>query len=418
MIYRVSAGVRSGEVNIPASKSYAHRQLICAALSKHKSIVKCDGISEDIRATLNCLQGMGAIINIDGENIEIEPIWNKLKGVAKMPCNESGSTLRFLISVVAALPVDAQIVMAEGLAGRPIEELVKVLRLHGVEVVQKGTELLVYGTLQPGEYRIRGDISSQYISGLLMALPLLEGTSRLVIEGAIESKDYISITEAVLINSGIRFEKTGNEYIIPGNQEYCVEQVQTVEQDWSNAAFFLCMGALSDKGIKVCEMPMDSAQGDRKILDILKAFGAKVENEDKALYVKKGKLIGQTIDAALIPDLVPTIAAVAAVSDGKTEIVNAGRLRIKESDRLMTTTNMLKALGADIEELEDGLVIAGRERLQGGEIDAANDHRIAMAAAVAACGCSGEVIVKGAECVRKSYPDFWNHLEKLEVANG
>ncbi len=433
MNYTVKAGFRSGCVSIPASKSYAHRQLICAALSNTNTEIYCDGFSKDILATAACLKALGAGIRIADDTISVTPLLRaggsaeaagKLEtdgeleaGGCILPAGESGSTLRFLLPVVAALGIPATFEMAEGLARRPVDELVRVMEEHGVTVTYGNCTISLRGRLTPGEFEIPGNVSSQYISGLLMAMPLLFGDSRLVITGNMESTAYINITEDTLKESGIRFTHTGQEYRVPGNQQYASKPKLTVEQDWSGAAFFLCMGALSEKGITLREMPLASRQGDKAILTVLKEMGAELQIDGNKVFVRRGALKGVTVDASAIPDLVPTIAALGSLCEGTTTITNARRLRIKESDRLKTTTNMLRALGASVTELEDGLIIQGAKNQAGGTIDACNDHRIAMAAAVAACGCTADVVVLGAECVSKSYPKFWDHLSGLEVSN-
>lgn len=472
MKYNVKPGSRSGNIEVPASKSVAHRLLICAALSKEKNTLICEGISKDVSATINCLNGLGAKIEIRNEKyLDIEPICkyekkeqtimhekkkDDIEQEHLLKCNESGSTLRFLLPVAAALGEKAFFQMADGLAVRPMDTLIDVLSAHGVKLCKEKNTIISEGQLIPGDYEIAGNISSQYISGLLFALPLLNGDSKLKITGSVESGDYIKMTEEILKLSGIYFEKNENEYKIPGNQQYKLNGMQTIERDWSNAAFFLCMGAVSEKGITIDGMKVDSVQGDRAIVDILRGFGANVEMTEKKITVKRScsepckeqeikrqtfnqreikqqeqnqhRLIQQradqsesesvaerTIDASGIPDLVPTISVLASVSCGTTKIINAGRLRIKESDRLKTTSSMLRALGANVEEQDDGLTIHGKEQLKGGIVDAANDHRIAMAAAVASCACTEEVVVLGAECVEKSFPAFWKLFEKLEV---
>lgn len=417
MNYKVKAGNRTGKVAIPASKSYAHRQLICAALSKTPTTIKCEGFSKDIVATAECLRALGADIVMQDDIIKVNPITNINKESIILPCNESGSTLRFLLPVVAALGVTATFEMAGGLAKRPVDELTNVMKEHGVTIEKGINTISVNGKMNPGEYIIPGNVSSQYISGLLFALPLLEGDSTLLISGTIESQGYIKITEDSLVKAGIVINKTESGYLISGNQTYSTKANTYVEQDWSGAAFFLCMGAMSPKGITVNEMPLESNQGDKEIMDVLKKFGANIDIKGNSITVRKGELKGISVDASKIPDLVPTIAALAALSDGTTNIYNAHRLRIKESDRLKTTTMMLQKLGAKVDEMEDGLVIEGKDQLFGGTIDACNDHRIAMAAAVAACGCKEEVIVLGSECIDKSFPGFWEQMEGLEVLN-
>lgn len=416
MNYTITAGMRSGEVAVPASKSCAHRQLICAALSAGQSVLSCDGISKDIEATVRCLTALGADIHRSKNAIRVDGGIQKTDKTAHLYCGESGSTLRFLLPLVGALGQSAVFHMEGKLPCRPLDALTAELTAHGMTVRQDADLLFCDGQLTVGAFTLPGNISSQYISGLLFALPLLPSSSTLSVTGKTESQQYIVLTEEALLQNGIAFEKSGNDYKIPAAQTYHAPQRVQIERDWSNAAFFLCMGALSERGITGKDLPLRSKQGDRQIVQLLQQFGAELTQSGNDLTVRKNALRGQTIDAAAIPDLVPTLAALAAGAEGTTIIKNAGRLRLKESDRLETTTQMLFSLGADIRQTEDGLVICGKPKLNGGTIDAANDHRIAMAAAVAAGLCSQPVTVLGAQCVEKSYPDFWRDLEALEVA--
>lgn len=420
MDYRIKHGIRTGNIKVPASKSYAHRMLISAALGNKNCIIECDGISKDIKATADCLTALGAKICIEASKISINPVDRAGKiseETIMLPCNESGSTLRFLTPVVGALGVKAAFVMQGKLAERPMAELTDELERHGMSFDRKDNILYCFGRLNSGEYSIPGNISSQYITGLLFALPLLEGDSILRVTGNMESADYVVMTEKVLEAAGVRVRMQDGVYHIKGSTIYNPPVESVVEGDWSNAAFYACMGAMSDNGVVLQHMRLDSCQGDRAIIEILKEFGADVQTSDNDIKISKGDLKGITVDAKPIPDLVPAISALAAYAEGTTRITNAGRLRMKESDRLKTTTDMLRSLGADITEYEDELVIVGMDGLDGGTADGANDHRIAMAAAVAACGCRADVTVLGAECVAKSYPDFWKDLESLTLVS-
>lgn len=417
MDYCVSCGTRTGQIAVPASKSYAHRLLISAALGDRSSVISCDGISKDIQATIDCLNALGAHIIVKSNIINVTPIDYKTSSDDEvvLPCNESGSTLRFLIPLVGALGKKAAFRMEGKLSERPLDELKNALSEHGMSFLQSGQVLKCGGKLTSGTFLIPGNISSQYISGLLFALPLLAGDSRIKVTGKTESEDYIKMTIQTITSMDIVIQITEDGYFVKGNQTYSPTHDMKVEKDWSNAAFFVCMGAMSRRGIGLEGMNIDSAQGDKRILEIVKLFGAKVGITDKLITVRKGDSAqSRIIDASTIPDLVPTIAALASVSEGKTTIVNARRLRFKESDRLMTTSTMLRNLGAEIAETDDGLIINGRERLAGGETETFNDHRIAMAAAVAAGGCMSNVIIKGCECTSKSYPMFFEDFEKLE----
>ena len=410
----VLPGPRRGSVTVPASKSQAHRLLICAALGKRETRIRLEGISDDIAATLRCLKALGANIAETGEGLRLRPRTAPM-GEAALPCGESGSTLRFLLPVLGALGQAGVFHMEGRLPERPLEPLASLLTEKGMRICREGPFLRCRGQLRPGSYEIPGDISSQFVSGLLMALPLLPGDSRLRVTGNVESADYIAMTEDALGASGIRWEKEGWIYRIPGGQKPALPPELTVERDWSAAAFFLVLGALSPGGVLVRDMDPDSRQGDRRALEILQRFGAEACQMPEGIAVRKGALHGIELDAAQIPDLVPVLSVLAAAAEGKTRIYRAARLRLKESDRLQTTAAMLRALGADIRETEDGLDIVGRKTLLGGSADAAGDHRIAMSAAVAAAAAEGPVTVLGAECVKKSYPRFWEDLEALEV---
>ena len=409
----IKPGERCGCVRIPASKSQAHRLLICAALGEKSCEIRCDGVSADIAATIACLNALGAGITVAEDRILVQPIREIPRGLCVLPCGESGSTLRFLLPVVGALGAKAVFHMEGRLPKRPLAPLDAELRAHGMGIRQEGERLYCDGELRPDAYRLPGNVSSQYISGLLLALPRLPGESSLIVTGAVESAAYITMTEDALRLSGIGFTKNGWEYRIPGDQKPRLPDTLTVESDWSNAAFFLSVGALSARGIKVMGLNPASSQGDRAVLDILRSFGAEIAEENGDILIRAGSLHGQTIDAAPIPDLIPVLSVVAAGAEGETRIVNASRLRLKESDRLKSTAAMLQALGAEVEELADGLIIRGKAKLAGGTVDACGDHRIAMSAAVASCLCEGKVTVCGSECVKKSYPRFWADWEAL-----
>lgn len=416
MIKTLQGGMRTGAVSIPASKSFAHRILICAALSDEASTVTCDGISKDIAATMKCLSALGASFQqTDGTAIRVTPGRPDGPETRHMYCGESGSTLRFLLPISAALGADVAFHMEGLLSKRPHKELIEQLELHGVRICQEGDILKCKGQLAPGEYVIPGGVSSQFISGLLFALPLLAGESRIRIVGRMESAAYVTMTEQAIKKAGITFVREGDTYIVPGNQRYHVSAALTVERDWSNAAFFLCLGGLSEQGVLVRGMDPESSQGDRKIIDVIRGFGASVEYTNGDYLVKKGNMVPQVIDASEIPDLVPVISVFALGAVGDTKIVNAARLRFKESDRLQSTAALINALGGKAEETEDGLVIHGTGALRDGTVDPVNDHRIAMAAAVAASLCDGTVTVTDAECVQKSYPAFWDDFGSMEV---
>lgn len=412
----VSPGPRTGSVRIPASKSQAHRLFICAALGAQPVALRCDGVSADIAATARCLSALGADITDDGAGtLRIVPIAGEMPAHADLFCGESGSTLRFLLPVVGALGADVTFHMEGRLPERPLSPLDAVLTAHGMTIRRAGALLHVSGQLRPGAYALPGDVSSQYISGLLMALPRLPGESTLAVTGRLESAGYIAMTEDALRLSGIRLQKRERTYTISGGQTARLPAQCHVEGDWSNAAFFLCMGALSPAGVTVTGLASDSSQGDRAVLDVLRRFGADVRETQDAVTVRRGALRGVTIDAAPIPDLIPVLSVVAALADGQTQIVNAARLRLKESDRLESTAAMLRALGAQVEVHDSGLTVTGQKVLTGGTVDPQHDHRIAMAAAAAASGSTAPVTVRDCACTDKSYPRFWTDLSALKT---
>lgn len=418
MDHTVEPGSRSGHITVPASKSYAHRLLICAALADAPAVIECDGISKDIEATIECLKALGAKIEVVHREINVDPKdFGKVStdgDVTTLNCGESGSTLRFLIPVVGALGINAVFNMEGRLKERPNTILTDELSKHGMSFKQEDNLLYVSGRLESGDFNIAGNISSQYVSGLLFALPVLSGKSTLTVTGEIESKSYIDMTEDVLESMDIEFDEyPENCYRIPGDQIYSSHGREVVERDWSNAAFFVCMGALSDKGITLDKLSISSKQGDRAILDIVKRFGAYVYVGDDSVTVKKKELKAIELDASNIPDLVPVVSVLAGLAEGTTKIYNAGRLRIKESDRLATTAKLINSLGGRATETNDGLLIEGVGCYKGGTVDAFKDHRIAMSAAVCACGAVSDITILGAECVSKSYPAFFLDFNRL-----
>ena len=378
-----------------ASKSDAHRALICSALCNEKCDVIMDTTSDDIIATKRCI-----------ESIKY--------GKQDFLCGESGSTFRFMIPIVAALGIEAHFYPEGRLPKRPLSPLYEELIRHGCTLSEQGeVPFIVKGKLLSGEYNIPGNVSSQFISGLLFALPMLGGDSTINVIGELQSEDYINMTISTLSKFGIVIKRIETGYFIKGNQKYISPGKYIIEGDWSNAAFPLVAGAFLEDGIKVTGLDINSVQGDKRIIDLLKESGAYVLIEGDEVTVKHGNLKGIDVDASMIPDMVPALSILAVKAEGRTHIYNAGRLRIKESDRLKTVTEVIKTLGGDIEELEEGLIIKGTGCLKGGKISSFNDHRIAMMAATASIICKEKVIIEGADAVNKSYPDFYKDLEML-----
>ena len=338
MNFVISPGARTGAVRIPASKSQAHRLLICAALGKAPVTVRCDGLNADILATAACLRALGANIAEQDGALRVEPVKAAPDGLCVLPCGESGSTLRFLLPVVGALGADAVFLREGRLPERPLEPLLSELVRGGMMFRSEGGKLFCSGKLAPGEYTLPGNISSQYISALLFALPRLAGDSALTITGARESEGYIAMTENALAQSSVRLFKTDSGYDIPGGQTYALPAAVKVEGDYSSAAFFLCMGALSRCGITVSGLRADSAQGDRAVLDILRTMGACAEEAAAGITVRRGTLHGAVIDAAPVPDLIPALCALAAAAEGETTEDGA-------ASTTLTATAMLRLSG-------------------------------------------------------------------------
>ena len=414
MDIRIVKPIQGGAVNVIASKSQAHRLLICAALADNETFIACRTTSQDIDATTRCLEALGAVVQRKPDGFFVTPIKQRAKSQGteyiELDCGESGSTLRFLLPVCGAFGFRVSFTMSGRLPERPLCALYDEMVSHGCILSEPGSSRLrCEGRLKNGAYTLPGNISSQYISGLLFALPLLVGDSLIRVTGALESRPYVDMTLDALRQFGISvYEEERQIFRIPGAQRGRSPKKACVEGDWSDAAFWLSAGAIGQNSVTCTGLNLDSQQGDRAIIELLERFGAQVSiDNDKVTVSSGGILRGIEIDAKDTPDLVPVLAAVASVAEGKTVIRNAGRLRIKESDRLRTVTASLSSLGADITETEDGLIIVGKKTLTGGETESYGDHRIAMTAAVISAVCSGPVLIKNAEAVNKSYPGFF-----------
>ena len=399
-----------GAVAAIPSKSEAHRLLICAALGDKKTEITCPQTNKDIEATAACLGALGAEIEYKDGIYTVNPIRTPLEN-AVLPCGESGSTLRFLIPLVCGLGVSASFKMEGRLPERPLSPLQEELESHGIRFEKNGNELQISGRLTGHDFTIAANVSSQFISGLLFMLTQVGG--KLTLTEKTESADYIEMTLQALTQFGASIQKTENGYSVQKEILHSPEKINT-NGDWSNAAFFLCAGCIGKKEITVTGLDINSAQGDKRVVDILRAFGAEIKIDNNNVTACPSELHGIAVDAAQIPDLVPILAVTACAAKGETRIYNAGRLRIKESDRLQTTKDLLCALGADVEITADGLIINGQNPLYGAAVDSANDHRIAMSAAVAATLCDSPVTLGTAEAVAKSYPAFWKDYEKLK----
>ena len=378
-----------GNINAIPSKSQAHRMLICAAFSDQPTTLICPETNRDIEATANCLTALGAGITWLSNGYRVKPI-EEVPFRASLPCQDSGSTLRFLLPIAGALGVDTVFQMTGRLPQRPLTPLWEEMERMGCTLTRPTADTIrCTGRLRSGEYAINGTVSSQFITGLLFALSLLPGQSRLQVLGKLESAPYVSMTLAAMERFGI----SCNDYCFPGNGRFHSPGTVTVEGDWSNAAFFLAAQALGSP-IQVGNLNPDSPQGDRVCARLLPEL--------------KDKL---TISAADIPDLVPILAVTAAANQGAV-FTDIGRLRLKESDRVASVIDMLRALGGQAEADDTTLTVYGTG-LHGGTVDSHNDHRIAMSAAIAATVCDSPVTILGAQCVEKSYPKFFTDYTSL-----
>ena len=407
---KLNPSALSGSVSAIPSKSDAHRLLICAALAEGETRLKLRGTSQDIDATAECLSSLGANI-IRGETETVVRGIDVLQTHSILDCGESGSTLRFLLPVAAALGADSVLIGRGRLPQRPIDGLVSALQGHGAEFDGMALPISLSGKLAAGRYAISGNVSSQYITGLLLALPLTGGDSEIRLTSPLVSKAYVDLTLSAMKRFGVHVDVTENGYHICGGQRYVSPGEISVEGDWSNAAFFLAAGAIGES-VSVTGLSADSSQPDARIIPLLRKFGAETETDGNTYRVYAVKLHGCTIDVDESPDLFPILAVTAAFAEGDTLLCNAARLRIKESDRIETTAELLRGLGGSVDVGEDYLVIHGGG-LKGGTISAAGDHRIAMAGAVAAAFAQGDVILTGAEACRKSYPTFFDDYARL-----
>lgn len=415
-----------GEVIIPPSKSMAHRAVISAALSNGECEITNLDYSDDIKATINGMRALGARIEEGERKIKVKGIFSnekneKLCEEALIDCKESGSTLRFLVPISLLFSGKKKFIGEGNLGKRPLTTYYNIFNDQKIEYDYKEGELdlRVNGTISASEFSLRGDISSQFITGLLFTLPLLKEDSKIIITSNLESKGYIDLTLDCMKTFGIEIINNDyKEFIIKGNQVYKAIDYR-VEGDYSQAAFFLSANALKNQ-VFVNGLNLESLQGDKEVIEILERMGSKFTFKDNKLINRNENGLNKTvIDGSQCPDIIPVLAAVAALSDGTTEIINSGRLRIKECDRLKAVTTELNKLGAKIEEKEDGLIIEGQKELQGGAtVWSWKDHRIAMTLAIAATNCKEPIVITDFECVAKSYPHFFEDYRSLGgVAN-
>lgn len=385
----IEPGKLSGTIAAIPSKSQAHRLLICAAFADKQTALICPDTNRDIEATADCLNALGAKTTRTSSGYDIIPI-SQIPQTAILNCCESGSTLRFMLPIAGALGVEATFLMEGRLPQRPLSPLWEELERMGC-ILSRPTENTVRcaGKLKSGSFTISGGVSSQFITGLLFAAALMDGDSRITVTGKLESAPYVTMTQKALSLFGV----DTNDFVIRGNQHLRSPGSLTVEGDWSNGAFWLAANALGSS-LNITNLDAGSAQGDRAVMEHLSALDSFA-----------------VIDATHTPDLIPILAVTAGAKKGA-KFVNCGRLRLKETDRLQTTAAMINHLGGKALIDGDSLIVEATG-YRGGTVDALNDHRIAMSAAIAATVCAGSVTVINAHEVKKSYPGFWEDYQNL-----
>lgn len=403
MIARIEKSELFGQVNIPSSKSASHRAIISAALSSGQSKIYCISLSDDIKATINALNCLGADIKINSDYILINGI-KKANENAVIDCKESGSTLRFLIPIAAALGVNATFIGCGRLPQRPLDDIINLLRENGIECNDR-LPLTIKGKLKSGKYHISGATSSQFITGLMYAMSVFDEQSEIIITDSLESKGYVDMTAQSLNDFSCNVEKTEFGYKVKGRP---VARDIYVEGDYSQAAFYLEAAALNSQ-IEIKGLLNNSLQGDKKCIDLFKEMGVDI-SFCESVKAKKGELNAIDIDASQIPDLVPALAVTLAFAKGKSVIYNAKRLRLKESDRLDAVAKNLNKMGIKTEQTEDSLTVFGGVA-HGADLDGFNDHRIVMAFSIALAKCGGSIT--DCEAINKSYPEFFEHFRLL-----
>ncbi len=399
----------SGEVQVPSSKSAAHRAIIAAAIAKGESRIDNVTLCDDIEATLSAISALGCkatqkdgCITVTGIDVPTQS--------AVIDCRESGSTLRFMIPVAAAYGTSARFVGKGRLPHRPIEDIISALTPAGVHFNRPENSYLplnISGKLDNSDVYIAGNVSSQYLTGLLFAKSITGG--KIALKTQLESAAYVSMTCQMIERFGGKVEINDGEYTLSGTLS---STNIAVEGDWSAAAFFFEAAALGSS-VSLIGLSPDSRQPDKACLDVFSKMGVGICYENGVYSLTPAKhLVATDMDASQCPDLVPAVAVAMAFAKGTSTIYNAARLRIKESDRLESVANGLKALGIETKLEKDKITIFGGKG-HGGTVDSANDHRIAMAFACAASAVDGEIIIKDAHSVSKSYPNFFEVYNSL-----
>ena len=413
MNIRVQPGRLCGTLAVIPSKSVAHRLLIAAALCDAPTRIACAGTSRDIEATARCLTALCADIGQDEAGFDVRPL-GVIQG-GQLFCGESGSTWRFLLPVACALGANSTFHLEGRLPQRPMDALYQALEGQGIRMVDKGTpSVQALGLLRGGVFTLPGDVSSQFISGLLLAAPLTGVDCTIVVEGPLASRPYVDITLQALQLFGVQAHWQGNSLLVPGGQRYVSPGPLSVEGDWSNAALLLCGAAAGRGDLTLTGLPAGSAQGDRVIVDMLRRFGARVQQGADSVHVQGGPLHAATVDINDCPDLAPAIALLAAAAEGRSQLSGISRLRIKESDRVRSILHTLNTLGVSAHAEDDSLFITGGP-VTGGVCPGWDDHRIVMLAALLGGQAAGDITILGAQAVHKSYPRFFEDMAGLGI---
>ena len=425
MDIKINPGPLNGTIEAISSKSELHRMLICAALAEKPTEIQVSGsaydgqheLPKDITATIACLKGLGADITVLPGMIRVQPMdmnkdWDE---TPVLDCLESGSTFRFLLPITAAICGKASFRGSGRLPERPIAELSRALKAHGVSFSAEMLPFTISGRPSGGIYEIPGNISSQYLTGLLLMLPLLKEKAQIHLTTALASSGYIDITTRVMESFGVRVLQQDGAWQLPEPESYRSPVRIPAGGDWSNTAAFLTASMLREGNMIRCKaLQPDTCQGDRNLLRFLEDFGAAISAGQDGLRTAAGILHGTSIDIDDTPDLLPYLAIAACAALGKTVFYNAARLRLKESDRIDSTAAMIRALGGNVETEADKVIVYGQGFLRGGTVEAMNDHRIVMSAAIAASICEEPVIIHGAEAVSKSYPTFLQDFASVQ----
>lgn len=411
MQVRIPPTSPKGEVVAISSKSDAHRAILCAALAEDKTKIHISHTSKDIEATLHCIKKMGADYTEKDHVYEMVPIRRPTVNPT-LDCGESGSTLRFLLPVLAAMGCGATFVGSGRLPERPMGLIVDLLKEHGNEFSSSRLPITVSGRTISGVFDMAGNVSSQFISGLLFALPMLQEESVIRLTTKLQSSAYVDMTIDTLKRFGITIGQRDGAFLIPGTDRYTSPKEYLVEGDWSNGAFFMVLGAIGGK-VTVKNLDLKSRQSDKKILDVLSLAGADCQVSEGEITVTEREIKPFSFDVSECPDLFPVLSVLACKAKGKSVLYNAERLRIKESDRIQTTKEMILNLGGRAEETADSLTIFGSGELRGGTVESYNDHRIAMSAYTASALCKEDIVLKGAKAIEKSYPSFVEDFYKI-----